>query len=200
MPKLYFFGSFFIWFFILYQLRCTWTLSILTARKAKQKTKRSKSFSSSLVIRRKGKSQNGCFKETKHTKFSEKTNIFYPPPWYAHVRGHIGGKKCSFLRKSGMLCFLETPVHQSLNKELCAKLVLSPLGYDVSRKLDCVLKIKVVYNQVVCGRRTKNISNINLIILLGCSQVFLTFRFTLYSTTLCTQSNIFLPRKKISWK
>ena len=30
------------------------------------------------VIRRKSESQKGCFKKTKHTKFSEKTNI--PPP------------------------------------------------------------------------------------------------------------------------
>ena len=31
------------------------------------------------VIRQKGKSQNECFKKTKHTKFSEKTNISCPP-------------------------------------------------------------------------------------------------------------------------
>ena len=31
----------------------------------------------SSVIRQKGKSQNGCFKKTKHAKFSEKTNISY---------------------------------------------------------------------------------------------------------------------------
>ena len=30
------------------------------------------------VIRQKGKSQNGCFKKTKHAKFPEKTNISYP--------------------------------------------------------------------------------------------------------------------------
>ena len=32
----------------------------------------------SSAIRQKGESQNGCFKETKHAKCSEKTNIFYP--------------------------------------------------------------------------------------------------------------------------
>ena len=32
-------------------------------------------------MRQKGESQNGCYKETKHAKFSEKkTNIFYPFP------------------------------------------------------------------------------------------------------------------------
>ena len=43
----------------------------------------------SSVIRQKGESQNGCFKKTKHAKFSE---------------------KCSFFGKFGVLCFLETPV------------------------------------------------------------------------------------------
>ena len=37
-----------------------------------------KYFYNSLVIWQKGKSQNGCFKKTKHPKFSEKTNISYP--------------------------------------------------------------------------------------------------------------------------
>ena len=30
------------------------------------------------VIRQKGKSQNGCFKKTKHAKFSEKRTFFTP--------------------------------------------------------------------------------------------------------------------------
>ena len=58
---------------------------------------------SSSVIRQKGESQNGCFKKTKHAKFSEKTNISYPL-----IR--TGGKKCSFFGKFDVLCFLETPV------------------------------------------------------------------------------------------
>ena len=37
-----------------------------------------KYFYNSSVIKQKGKSQNGCFKETKHPIFSEKTNISYP--------------------------------------------------------------------------------------------------------------------------
>ena len=36
------------------------------------------------VIRQKGESQNGCFKKTKHAKFSEKRTFL--TPWYAHVR------------------------------------------------------------------------------------------------------------------
>ena len=43
----------------------------------------------SLVIRRKGKSQNGCFKKTKLAKFSEKRTLL--TPWYAHVRARIRG-------------------------------------------------------------------------------------------------------------
>ena len=35
-------------------------------------------FEISLVIRQKGEFQNGYYKKTKHTKFSEKKNIYYP--------------------------------------------------------------------------------------------------------------------------
>ena len=35
------------------------------------------------VIRQKGKSQNGCFRKTKHAKFSEIRT--FVTPWYAHV-------------------------------------------------------------------------------------------------------------------
>ena len=45
----------------------------------------------SLVIRRKGWSQNGCFKKTKQAKFSEK-QIFLTP-WYA--RAHLTFKGLS---------------------------------------------------------------------------------------------------------
>ena len=31
-----------------------------------------------------GESQNGCFKKTKHAKFSEKRTFL--TPWYAHVK------------------------------------------------------------------------------------------------------------------
>ena len=55
---------------------------------------------STSVIRQKGESQNGCFKKTKHSTFSEKTNISYAS----------GSKKCSFSGKFDLLCFLETPV------------------------------------------------------------------------------------------
>ena len=42
-------------------------------------------------VRQKGKSQNGCFKKTKHPKFSKKRTFF--TPWYAHVSARIRGKK-----------------------------------------------------------------------------------------------------------
>ena len=35
-------------------------------------------FGKTSVIRQKGKSQNGCFKKTKHVKFSEKETFFTP--------------------------------------------------------------------------------------------------------------------------
>ena len=76
----------------------------------------------SSVMRKKGESQNECFKKTKHAKFSEKRTFL--TPWYAHVRKtnisyppdtHMyvcvsGGKKCSFFKKLDVLYFLETPV------------------------------------------------------------------------------------------
>ena len=60
----------------------------------------------SSVTRQKGESQNGCFKKTKHAKFSKKRTFFTPS--YAHLC--ILGGKCSFFGKFGVLCFLETPV------------------------------------------------------------------------------------------
>ena len=63
---------------------------------------------SSSVIRQKGGSQNGYFKKTKHAKFSEKRTFLNP--WHVHVRVRIRGKKCLFVRKFDILCFLEIPV------------------------------------------------------------------------------------------
>ena len=62
----------------------------------------------SSVIRQKGKSRNGCFKKTKHVKFSEKRSIV-PPDTHSYV--YVSGcKECSFSGKFDELCFLETPV------------------------------------------------------------------------------------------
>ena len=47
----------------------------------------------SSVIRQMGESHDGCYKETKHAKFSKKQTFL--TPWYARVL--IRGKKCSFL-------------------------------------------------------------------------------------------------------
>ena len=57
----------------------------------------------SPVIKQKGESQNGCFKKTKHVKFSEK-RIFFTHMYVS------GGKKCSFFRKFDVLCFLEISI------------------------------------------------------------------------------------------
>ena len=58
----------------------------------------------SLILRQKGKSQNGCFKKTKHGQIFRKTNVSYP------LIRTPEGKKCSFFGKLGVLCFLETPL------------------------------------------------------------------------------------------
>ena len=63
-----------------------------------------------LVIRQKRESQNGCFKKTKHAKFSEKWTFL--TLWYAHVRtcAYQGVRNVRFFGKLGVLCFLETLV------------------------------------------------------------------------------------------
>ena len=45
----------------------------------------------------KGESQNGCFKKTKHAKFSEKRTFLIP--WYAHVGVRIMGLEMFIFRK-----------------------------------------------------------------------------------------------------
>ena len=56
----------------------------------------SPSMDSSSVLKQKDESQNGCYKKTKHTKFSENECV-------------LGGK-CLFFGKFGVLCFLVTSV------------------------------------------------------------------------------------------
>ena len=71
------------------------------------------------LIRQKGESHNGCFKKTKHVKFSEKTNISYP---LTRTRANIsyslictcayqggGVRNVRFFGKFDVLCFLGTP-------------------------------------------------------------------------------------------
>ena len=61
------------------------------------------------VIRQKSESQYGCFKKTKHAKFSEKTKISYPlirTPTCAYQRV----RNVCFFGKFGVICFIETPV------------------------------------------------------------------------------------------
>ena len=54
-------------------------------------------------------SQNGCFKETKHVKFSEKTNI---SKLLIRTRrcAYQGVRNVRFFGRFDVLCFLETPV------------------------------------------------------------------------------------------
>ena len=59
---------------------------------------------SSTVI---GASQNRVFQENKARQIFQKTNISYP-----YMR-ELVGKKCSFLVKLGVLCFLKTPAFET---------------------------------------------------------------------------------------
>ena len=63
----------------------------------------------SSVIRQKGESQNDCFKKKQTTPNFPKNEHFLPLDTHTYVCVS-GGKKCSFFRKFGLLCFLETPV------------------------------------------------------------------------------------------
>ena len=67
------------------------------------------------VIRQKGKSQNGCFKKTKHAKFSEKTNIFYPLIC-TQMCVYQGVKNVCFLENLACFVFLK---HQFWNLPFC---------------------------------------------------------------------------------
>ena len=60
----------------------------------------------SLVIKQKGKSQNGCDKKTKHAKISENQHFLLPD---THTHVYVsGGKKFSFFGKFRELYFLLT--------------------------------------------------------------------------------------------
>ena len=61
----------------------------------------------SSVIRQKGEPQNGCLKERKHAKFSEK-RIFLTP-WYAHVHVSIRGQETFVSENLACFVFLKHP-------------------------------------------------------------------------------------------
>ena len=58
----------------------------------------------SSVIRQKGESQNGCFKKTKHAKFSEERTFL--TPWNA--RAYQGVRNVRFLENLACFVFLNT--------------------------------------------------------------------------------------------
>ena len=65
----------------------------------------------SLTIRQKCEAQNGCFKETKHAKFSEKTNIFYP--LMRTMCAYQGVRNVRFSENLGCFVFLQHPIVSS---------------------------------------------------------------------------------------
>ena len=66
----------------------------------------------SSVMRQKGESQNGCFKKTKHVKFSEKRTFF--TRWYAHdTSAYQGVKNVRFSEILTCFVFLKHPFWDS---------------------------------------------------------------------------------------
>ena len=63
-----------------------------------------------LVIRQKGKSQDACFRKTKHAKFPKKRTFL--TPWYTQVRAcaYQGVRNLRFSKTLACLIFFETPV------------------------------------------------------------------------------------------
>ena len=85
------------------------------------------------LIRQKGESQNGCFKKTKHTKFSEKWNISYPLI-RTHTCAYQGVRNVRFFGKFDVLCFLETPVFRFALLPYCRRNNAFDFGRDVRKK------------------------------------------------------------------
>ena len=56
-----------------------------------------------LVIRKKGQSQNGCYKKTKHAKSSKKQTFL--TPWYTHARVRIRGEEMFVFPKNWHVLF-----------------------------------------------------------------------------------------------
>ena len=63
------------------------------------------------VIRQKDESQNGCFKKTKHVKFSEKRTFL--TPWYTLVRAYLGVRNTRFSENLTCFIFLKHPFWDS---------------------------------------------------------------------------------------
>ena len=64
-----------------------------------------------LVIRQKGKFQNGCFKKIKHVKFSEKRTFL--TPWYAQIYLRIRGQEIFVFLQNLACFFLKQPFWDS---------------------------------------------------------------------------------------
>ena len=65
----------------------------------------------SSVTRQKDKSQNGCFKKTKHAKFSEKRTVLIP--WYADVHAYHEVRNAHFSENLACFVFLQHPFWNS---------------------------------------------------------------------------------------
>ena len=100
-------------------------------------------------MRQKGESQNRCYKKTKHAKFSDK-RTFLPPDKQTHACV-FGSKKCSFIRESGVLCFLVT-------SDLRFALLPYYRRYD---SFEIPMKVKNVYMKLQVSSSVTRITNTN---------------------------------------
>ena len=96
-------------------------------------------FLKSSVVRQKCESQNGCFKKTKHARFSEKRTFL--TPWYAYVRVRIRGQEMFVFRKIWRaLIFLKQPFWDSpfchVTDEIWCYLELFVWGFEIAG-FDC---------------------------------------------------------------
>ena len=101
----------------------------------------------SSVIRQKGESQNGCFKKTKHTKYSKKRT--YLNPCYAHITGFeilpfaflptIYKSYYRFLQKNIQLRAYQNKIKNHFG-EHCSKVISLKI-----QKLDNKLQRRILY-------------------------------------------------------
>ena len=105
----------------------------------------------SSVISQRGKSRSGCYKKTKHAKFSKKPKFL--ATWYAHVRVRMKGQQMLVFGKFGVLCFLVTTIF---------KFALLPYyrRYDASKLVTWLIGIlqtssKVTFTSISLFKPTK---------------------------------------------
>ena len=119
-----------------------------------------------------GESQNGCFKKTKHVKFSKNRTFLLPDTHrYMFVSW---SKKCSFFGKFDLLCFLVTPV---------SRFALFLFAYDLQSVFNN-LKVKTDFWKA-SNSRFKKVTIRNILVCRGRQVLLLMMSFfNIYSFTI----------------